>query len=146
MSGLTLKATNALGIDMKKCSYYYMAQVMHMEQKPLSLLNDEPRFQKGIDGILFFELLEEKNEIIEKIYDEFVSNICSLLMTIQCTIDPEQIALGGPVFKQERLMGDIKAKLETSVAPIKIKVVQCMRTGNTNQYGAAYNYFTREKK
>ena len=150
MSGLLFKASMALGIDYKKCAYYgntkgwdsYMRKCI--EEQTFSALNDEPRFEHGVDGRNFMELVNEGNEIALQVYDEFLEGVYTNLSTIQAVLDPEVIAVGGGITHAPRFIPDLAKKVEIGNAtgfnrPIVLR--PCTVTGSPNEYGAAYHFF-----
>ena len=121
-----------------------------LDNSHLSDLDRDPRFEKGVDGRLFFRLLEEGNAVIAELYDSFTASIAELLLTVQCATDPEIIALGGGVTRQARLLPDVEAQIRkydgflggNAVPVVRLRATQV--EGYPNELGAAYNFFKQQ--
>ena len=150
MAGLTLTAASRLGVDQRRCPYAAFVDLFGLDNSHLSDLDRDPRFEKGVDGRLFFRLLEEGNAVIAELYDSFTASIAELLLTVQCATDPEIIALGGGVTRQARLLPDVEAQIRkydgflggNAVPVVRLRATQV--EGYPNELGAAYNFFKQQ--
>lgn len=145
MLGLVLKANIALGVDIGKTPYAPYAPIFGINQENIEP-NDNSKYKNGADGPMIFELIDEGNEKMCALYDEFIDAIASALMNIQCVLDPEVIALGGAVMQQDRILIDLQKRIDKydslmggGMAP-HINVVRCQNGKNANEIGAAYNW------
>lgn len=146
MIGLVLGVNIALGVDIKKTPYASYAPIFGIVQENITEANDDPRFSKGIDGPMIFELIDEGNEKVYQLYEEFIDSLASALMNIQCVLDPEVIALGGAVMQQDRILPDLQKRIDAfdslmggGMAP-HIHVVKCEHGKYANEIGAVYNW------
>lgn len=147
MAGLTLRTASALGIDLMKCPYRDFVDFFQLSNTNRTELNDDPRFENGIDGQMFFDLLEEGNEVVGEIYKQFIEDLATLLMTIQALTDPEYIVLGGAVTAQKRIFRDLRHQLENynsfmsgNATPV-IQLLEGSTSEYPNEFGCAYHYF-----
>lgn len=146
MIGLVLEANLALGVDIQKTPYCSYAPLFGIVQETITEENENPRFAKGIDGVMFFELLDEGNEKIKQLYEEFIDAIALTLMNVQCALDPEVIALGGAVMQQDRILPDLQKRIDAydsfmggGMVP-HIHAVKCEHGKYANELGAVYNW------
>lgn len=101
-----------------------------------------------IDGIKVFELLNAGDPDVVEIYDQFCEDMAAMLFNLQCIYDPDKIAIGGGISRQDRLVPDIEAKLHQGQNPLMQmlplpELVRCQYPGDANQYGAMYNYLMK---
>lgn len=149
MAALMFETGKKLGIDVKKSPAYPICSMYVDTRQELSQYNDNPKYQNGLDGHKFFELLEEKNEIVCESYEHYVENLARLILNLTTIYDPEKILIGGGVSRQKRLIKDIISKCEwynkcflnTYHIPYQIDV--CKFENDANQYGALYNFLTK---
>ena len=98
-----------------------------------------------MDGRKVFELLEAGDPDVVEIYDQFCKDIAGVLVNLQIVYDPEFIAIGGGISRQERLVRDIENALPHAMQGLlamlpKPQLVRCHYQSDANQYGAVYNY------
>lgn len=147
-AALLYRSMYALGIDITKSQYHdNYGEMINFPPQTLSVLNDDPRYDNGLDGLQFFELLNSGNEIAAKCYDEFLENLCTLAFNIQVVFAPEKIVIGGGICRQPRLIPDIQKRMAEKIAIMQqiLPVIDCSidicKFGNeANQYGALYNF------
>ncbi len=146
VSALRFEACLRLGIDgERQSSYELLSQVRDCSQT-LTELNDKEEYKNGLDGHQFFALLEEGNEVVQGLYEDFIGNLAKLCWNIQIFYGPEKILFGGGVTRQERLLKDIRSALqrieETYVRLMEFPfVIERCRFGNeANQVGALYHH------
>ncbi len=147
-AALLYRTMYELGIDIKKSPYHdNYGEILHLKDQKLSALNDDPQYDKGLDGYQFFTLLNDGNETVAKCYDEFIENLCALAFNIQIVFAPEKIVIGGGISRQPRLVSDMKSHMAQKISVMKhmLPVIDCTldvcKFGNeANQYGALYNY------
>ncbi len=147
-AGLLYRAMYALGIDVKKSPYHKnYGGLLDTKGQVFSALNEDPQYDKGMDGYRFFSLLEAGNEVVERCYDDFIENLCTLAFNIQVVFAPEKIVVGGGICRQPRLIPDIQARMAQKIDRMKefLPVIDCVidvcKFGNeANQYGALYHF------
>jgi Transcriptional regulator/sugar kinase len=145
-----MKACLAKGIDIKKLSSYELLAGYLKEEQIITECNDDPQFSNGMDGYQFFELLEKGDEIIKKVYEEYIYNVAKLVFTIQVFYDPEKIVIGGGISRQKRLITDVQEKTKQLLANFNAfysatcTLDVCKFLNEANQYGAFYNFITRK--
>ena len=147
MAGLTFEAARALGVALERCPYAPLAGLFGLSPWPVSELDREERFRSGIDGRLFFTLLEEGEPRITALYQDYLAAVASMLLSVQSATDPEYIALGGGVTRQPRFFGDVCRELEKFDAFLgggavpKVRLRLCSAGEAPNEFGAAYSFF-----
>ncbi len=107
---------------------------------------DEPAKPIKADGKQFFQWLEEGDQDVKEIYQEFLHSLAILVVNIQICLAPQRIVIGGGLSKVERLLPDLKEELEKlctacSIPQAMWAEVCCSRYLNEcNLLGAVYNY------
>ena len=152
MAGLVTQASAALGVDIMKSEYGALfgglknvgAEMSAEDAPKFSPLNDDPRFEHGVNGKNFMELVGEGNEIAVALYEKFLKNVYCTLTYIQAILDPEVIAIGGGITHAPRFIPDMQKVVEDSKMgslAMPINVRPCAVTGSPNEFGAAYHFF-----
>ncbi len=146
VASLMIKACVAKGIDVKRLSSYALfGNFMNISQE-LSKEDQKPEYANGMDGQQFFELLENGDEAIKELYEEYLSNVAKLLFNIQAFYDPEKIVIGGGISRQKRLITDLQSKVNEIIAgfhglyAVPCNLDACKFLSEANQYGALYNF------
>lgn len=143
---LLFEAQRQLGIDVKKSPGYPLCSIFMNCEQELTELNDDPSYANGIDGYKFFELLETGNEIVSKLYEQYVKNLARLVLNLSTIYNPEKILIGGGVSRQERLVEDIKVQCDAynqtymGMYSIPFEIERCKYENDANQYGALYHF------
>lgn len=103
-----------------------------------------------VDGVKVFEYANNGDEEVLNILDDYCHRLVLQLFNLQYIYDPEKIAIGGGISKQELLIKYIKDNVERHYnnlkppfMPIKPEVVTCKFYNDSNLMGALYNYLTR---
>lgn len=102
--------------------------------------------QVKIDGPQIFKWLEEGDPVVAAVYENFICHLGMLVYNIQCLYDPDRIAIGGGVSRQERLIPDIRAEVGRIKDSIKmvptpeVDLSSCHFMSDANLVGAMYNY------
>lgn len=102
-----------------------------------------------IDGIKVFEYANRGDEEVLNILDNYCYRLVLQLYNLQYIYDPEKIAIGGGISKQEILIKYIKENIEkhyNNLEPnimVKPDVVTCQFYNDSNLIGALYNYLTK---
>ena len=147
VSTLLFKACLVKGIDVKKNTNYELLCHFIDDDQELSEMNNLPKYANGLDGYQFFELLENGDEEIGKLYEEYTWNLAKLMLNLQLIYAPEKILIGGGVSRQPRLIGDIRAQYEKlqqiymGAISIPCEMDTCRFENTANQYGALYHFF-----
>ena len=105
-----------------------------------------------VDGVKVFEYANNGDKEVLNILDDYCHRLVLQLFNLQYIYDPEKIAIGGGISKQELLIKYIKDNVEKHYnnlkppfMPIKPEVVTCKFYNDSNLIGALYNYLTRYK-
>lgn len=103
-----------------------------------------------VDGLKVFEYANNGDEEVLNILDDYCHRLVLQLFNLQYIYDPERIAIGGGISKQELLLKWIKDNIEKHYnnlkppfMPIKPEVVTCKFYNDSNLIGALYNYLTK---
>lgn len=103
-----------------------------------------------VDGLKVFEYANNGDEEVLNILDDYCHRLVLQLFNLQYIYDPERIAIGGGISKQELLLKCIKDNIEKHYnnlkppfMPIKPEVVTCKFYNDSNLIGALYNYLTK---
>jgi predicted NBD/HSP70 family sugar kinase len=141
------------GIDVRKLPNHRLIEFPFIEdQKSFSEWNDRPEYAHGMNGLQFFELLEQGDPDITELYQQYLKDLARLVLNIQIFFDPDKILIGGGISRQERLVPDIRAAL----ADLQEKVIMgyrfdtvidvCYFMNEANQYGALYHFLEKKKQ
>lgn len=105
-----------------------------------------------VDGLKVFEYANNGDQEVLNILDDYCHRLALQLFNLQYIYDPERIAIGGGISKQELLIKCIKDNIEKHYnnlkppfMPIKPEVVTCKFYNDSNLIGALYNYLTKYK-
>lgn len=95
---------------------------------------------KEIDGEYIFNNLD--NEIINKVYKEWINKISLLIGGLCICMDPEKLLIGGGVSSQSRLIEDIEKEALKIYPHLKgyTSIEACSLKNNAGMIGAVYNY------
>ena len=146
VAALLFNACLAKGIDVKKSPNYKLVSQFRKVDQQLTVWDLNPKYANGFDGIHFFELLEQDDQDIQNVYDDFLFNLAKLIFNVQVLYDPEKILIGGGISRQKRLTQDIAKKVQLIVDSYQgiftpnYTIDSCKFLHETNQYGALYNY------
>lgn len=102
---------------------------------------------REIDGLAVFEMLEAGDPEVVGIYQAFCRDVAAMILNLQCVYDPEKVAIGGGISRQDRLVPDLEAAIKESSTGLAAmlpapQLVRCQYQGDANQYGAMYHYLT----
>ena len=153
VSPLLFNACMKKGIDVTKLPNHGLTKFSFIEdQKSFSEWNDRPEYAHGMNGLQFFELLEQGDPDITELYQQYLKDLARLVLNIQIFFDPDKILIGGGISRQERLVPDIRAAL----ADLQEKVIMgyrfdtvidvCYFMNEANQYGALYHFLEKKKQ
>ncbi|MBR4762966.1 MAG: ROK family protein, partial [Lachnospiraceae bacterium] len=153
VSPLLFNACMKKGIDVRKLPNHGLIEFPFIEdQKTFSEWNDRPEYAHGMNGLQFFELLEQGDPDITELYQQYLKDLARLVLNIQIFFDPDKILIGGGISRQERLVPDIRAAL----ADLQEKVIMgyrfdtvidvCYFMNEANQYGALYHFLEKKKQ
>lgn len=104
------------------------------------------------DGRQFFQWVEERDEDALKVYREFVVALGALVMNIQICYAPERIVIGGGLSANDRVLPDLQAEIDQYYTNIglgekmRAEVVRSAYLGESNLFGATYNYILHNGK
>jgi predicted NBD/HSP70 family sugar kinase len=102
-----------------------------------------------VDGIKVFEYANSGDEEVLNILDDYCYRLVLQLYNLQYIYDPEKIAIGGGISKEEILIKYIKDNIEkhySNLNPnimVKPEVVSCEFYNDSNLIGALHNYLTK---
>lgn len=102
-----------------------------------------------VDGVKVFEYANSGDKDVLNILDDYSYRLVLQLYNLQYIYDPERIAIGGGISKQEILIKYIKENIEkhyNNLVPnimVKPEVVTCEFYNDSNLIGALYNYLTK---
>ena len=97
----------------------------------------------AVDGVLFFDALQQGDEIAAGCLDEYAHEIAVQIFNIQTLLDPERFAIGGGISAQPAFIEAVSAWLKKlySVCRYDIpqaEVVACKFQNDANLYGALH--------
>ena len=107
---------------------------------------EEPAQPIKADGKQFFQWLEEGDQDVTRIYQEFLHSLAILVENIQICLAPEKIVIGGGLSKAQRLLPDLEQEIEQlcndcGIAPsMRATVCKSRYLNECNLLGAVYNY------
>lgn len=103
-----------------------------------------------VDGMKVFQYANSGDEEVLNILNDYCYRLALQLFNLQYIYDPEKIAIGGGISKQDLLIKYIKDNVEKHYnslkqpfMPIKPEVVTCKFYNDSNLLGALYNYLTK---
>lgn len=142
-SMLVAKASMAKGIELKNFAAMYNNPAVSADWKHGE---PDPAFDGvEMDGKKVFELLAEGDPDITEMYNQFCNDIAAVMLNLQIVYDPETIAIGGGMCRQDRLVKDIQAAVDAQMQGLlamlpRPNLVRCHYMSSANQYGAMYNF------
>lgn len=104
-----------------------------------------------VDGMKVFQYANSGDEEVLNILDDYCYRLALQIYNLQYIYDPEKIAIGGGISKQELLIKYIRNNIEkhyNNLVPnimVKPEVVTCEFFNDSNLIGALYNYLTKYK-
>lgn len=149
MLGMTYKICKAKCLDL---SVQDSGAVLEQLDEQLGLGN--LRSQEGlgktkVDGVRLFRWLEERDEVTERVYHEFICALALIVHNVQIFYAPERIIIGGGLSLQSRIFTDLDAELshcyESMGTPKQLRAVigRSRYREECNLVGAMYNYLNR---
>lgn len=99
----------------------------------------------GINGEDVFRWINEGDEVMRKVLDEFTRPIARMILNLQAIFDPDRFAVGGGISRQPKLLESIQSNLDFlyTIYPIDIpraEVTVCQFFNEANLVGAYRNY------
>jgi predicted NBD/HSP70 family sugar kinase len=99
----------------------------------------------AINGEDVFRWIDEGDEAVGNVLDQFTRPIARMIMNLQFIYDPERFAIGGGISRQPRLLQSIRSNLDQfySIYPVKVPradVTVCRFFNEANLMGAYQNY------
>lgn len=111
--------------------------------------------RKGVEKETFtgedvFRLAENGDELAKEEVNLFYEYLTQGLFSIQFSLDPEMIVLGGGVSAKEGLLDEINRRMKEKLAHFELndfipKIVTCKYENDANLIGAAANFITSQK-
>ena len=103
-----------------------------------------------IDGYKLFELSDKGDSLARALLNDMYQSVAELLYTIQVSLDPEVIILGGGISARTELLQEVTRRLkellrEENVVGIMPVMKCCKYRNNANLLGAAFNYLMYNK-
>lgn len=112
--------------------------------------------RKGVEKETFtgedvFRLAENGDELAKEEVNLFYEYLTQGLFSIQFSLDPEMIVLGGGVSAKEGLLDEINRRMKEKLAHFELndfipQIVTCKYENDANLIGAAANFITSQKK
>lgn len=102
-----------------------------------------------VDGKQFFHWVNEGDEDARRVYKEFMRALGALAFNAQICFAPERIVIGGGLSMEERVIPDLQAELDKYYAgynlgdKMRAEIVRSTYRGESNLYGATYNFIMR---
>ena len=98
-----------------------------------------------IDGEDVFRWINDGDEAVMGVLDQFTRPIARMIMNLQFVYDPERFAIGGGISRQPKLLESIRRNLKQFYAwyPAKVpqaQVTVCRFFNEANLMGAYRNY------
>ena len=100
-----------------------------------------------VDGRFVFDLANKGDENAIKSIECFAERFSSVIMTLQCILDVERVAIGGGISRQPLLIETIKKKIHeyyddvSKLLPASIPdICACTYSSDANLVGALYHY------
>lgn len=98
-----------------------------------------------LDGFQVFEWLEQGDELVLDVFEDYLRELCRQLENLQFIYDPEVILIGGGISRQPAFLEMLKASLNRYHAdhrsPLaKPKLSNCRFYNDANLVGAVYNF------
>lgn len=98
-----------------------------------------------MDGFKAFEYANRGDEDVLMVLNQFTMLISKMLFNLQCIYDPEKIAIGGGISREDLVLSYIRKNLDYlyRVFPVRIpqaQIVQCHYFNEANLIGAMRNY------
>lgn len=146
VASLLYRACLAKGIDVTKSPSYGRLLDLCGDDQQLTEWDHRPEYAQGMNGYQFFQLLEQGDSDISRLYQQFTYDIARVLFNLQCVYAPEKILVGGGISRQERLIPDIRSQyqvLENYFADniqMHCYIEACHFGNEANQYGALYHF------
>ncbi|MGW9102964.1 ROK family protein [Priestia megaterium] len=109
------------------------------------------QLEDSTNGKAVFEYINQQDKEAMKVFDDYCTQIASLVLNMQYILDPELIAIGGGISAQPILVERIQWAIDriTKKNPLHVtkpKVVACQFQNDANLYGALYHFFTSKEK
>lgn len=111
--------------------------------------------RKGVEKETFtgedvFRLAENGDELAKEEVNLFYEYLTQGLFSIQFSLDPEMIVLGGGVSAKEGLLDEINRRMKEKLAHFELndfipQIVTCKYENDANLIGAAANFITGQK-
>lgn len=149
MLGVTFKLCKMKNLDfdvqdssptMHMLDSMFGARYSKKEGKPLKI---------RADGKQFFRWIDEGDEDALKVYEEFIRAMGALIVNTQICYAPERIVIGGGLSANEHVIPDIEKEVLKYYEGIglgekmRAKIVRSSYLGESNLFGATYNYIIR---
>lgn len=104
-----------------------------------------------VDGEQVFRWIEEGDNDILQLLDEFTKITARMIMNLQFIYDPERFAIGGGISRQPKLMEYIKKNLDYyykiyPYSTAQAEVVTCKYFNEANLIGAYINFLRNKNK
>lgn len=98
-----------------------------------------------VDGFKVFEYANRGDEDVLKVLDQFTLLIAKMIFNLQCIYDPEKIAIGGGISRENLLLQYISKNLDYlyKLFPLQVpraEIIRCHYFNEANLIGAVRNY------
>lgn len=129
-----------------KASFHHEVGIPFLLQK----VKEAKGIKADFDGKALFALLEENDEIVEKLFEEYCKALVKQIFNIQCMMDPQRICIGGGVSMQPYFIQAIKEALDALYEKLPVNapkpvLMPCKFHNDSNLIGALYHYMQINK-
>lgn len=105
--------------------------------------------EKDVNGYKVFEYVNNGDEDVLKVFDDFTKILAVQIINLCCVLDPDKVAIGGGISDQPLLIDYINKNLNKNYDKYtmfgelpRIQVEKCTFGNDSNLIGALYNYLT----
>jgi predicted NBD/HSP70 family sugar kinase len=106
-----------------------------------------------INGRVFFERLQNGDQIAKEVLDEFCTEFVNGIMTLQAVLDADRYCIGGGISQQPVLIETLNRKIDeiyaitgNAIPVIRPEIVACTFHNDANLIGALYHYLYELKQ
>ncbi len=151
MMGLNMKVAQLKGMDSGNSALAAAATESRLFQDGSNnVLTDvatqEQKAKGTVDGKKIMAWVNEGDEAVTAIYNEFIQHIALMIHNLHIVFAPEKIALGGGISRDPRFFKDVNDELNRIYDNFGFPcvptahLVPCAYLGQANLAGAMYNY------
>ncbi|MGL5718704.1 MAG: ROK family protein [Paraclostridium sp.] len=104
--------------------------------------------KNSISGEEIFNMIEEKDEDVLKVYNQWIEKIALTIYNLVFTLNPEAVLIGGGVSSQTRVIEEIRKKVDEFDGRTSSFVVidSCKFNNDSGKIGAIYHHLVTNNK